>query len=336
MSEAEAARRRGDVLRDLGRFDEARAAYDQAIALGDGIRAPVDKARLLMLLGDHEQGLPLYETRWRSPEAGIAAPLDPALWGGRAKLGGKSILLRAEQGPGDTLQMLRYAPILAQARARVVLQVQAPLLTLARTAPGVAAALTLGEPAPKTDLVCPMMSLPLLLGRRFDTPGPSAYLQASHERWETWEARLGPRRRRRIGLAWSDAEDNGGLALAALEPLLWADVDFVSLQMDHPPADAIFMDASGRVRDLSDGLLDFADMAGLVAALDLVIAVDTAAAHLAGALGKPVWLLLPFTPDFRWGLGRIESPVYPSARLFRQPRPGDWDAAVGEVVRALA
>lgn len=330
MTAAEAARRRGDVLRELGRFDEARAAYDQAIALGDGIRAPVDKARLLMLLGDHEQGLPLYETRWRLPGAGIAAPLDPALWGGKAKLGGKSVLLRAEQGLGDTLQMLRYAPVLAKAKARVALQVQAPLLALARTVPGVAVALTLQEPAPRTDLVCPMMSLPLLLGRRFDAPGPTAYLQASHERWERAEAKLGPRRRRRIGIAWSDT-----LALAALEPVLWADADIVSLRADPSPADTILMDASGRLRDLSDSLGDLADLAGLIAAVDLVIAPDSTTAHLAGALGKPVWILLPFVPDFRWGLGGPGSPIYPSARLFRQPRPGDWDAAVEAVVRAL-
>ena len=331
MTEAEAARLRGDTLRYRRRFDEALAAYDEAIALGDQVRAPVHKARLLMLVGDHDRGLPLYETRWRLPGSGIAAPLDPAHWGGRTKLAGKSALLHAEQGLGDTIQMLRYAPVLAQAGARVLLQVQEPLTTLARTAPGAVAALSLDEPAPKTDLVCPMMSLPLLLGRRFDAPGPTSYLQASHDRWERWEERLGPRRRRHIGLAWSDR-----LPLAVLEPLLWADADFVSLKADPDPADVIFMDASSRLADLSNGLGDFTDLAGLVAALDLVIAADTPAAHLAGALGKPVWLLTPFVPDFRWGLEGATSPIYPRARLFRQPRPGDWDAAVSEVVQALA
>jgi tetratricopeptide (TPR) repeat protein len=335
----EAAYARGDALRDLGRYDEALKAYDQAIALGDQVHAPVNKALVLMLLGDHDQGLPLYETRWRSPQSGIAAPLDPALWNGRGKLEGKSLLLRAEQGLGDTIQMLRYVPVAAGAGARVWVQVPQALVEIARTAPGAVQVIPLDEAAPRTDITCPMMSLPLLLGRRFDAPGPSAYLQAPYDKVRDWKARLGDRERRRIGLAWSGSalhrnDRNRSLPPEALAPLLRADADFVSLQVEHRPPDAHIL-ASGRVCDVSGELKDFADTAGLIAALDLVIAVDTAVAHLAGALGKPAWILLPFTPDFRWGLGSARTPLYPSARLFRQPSAGAWDEVMAQVVRAL-
>ena len=152
-----------------------------------------------------------------------------------------------------------------------------------------------------------------------------------------WEKRLGDRERRRIGLVWSGSgthvnDRNRSLALETLQPLLQADADFISLQVEHRLADAAILSL---MRDVSGDLKDFADTAGLIECLDLVISVDTAAAHLAGALGKPVWILLPFVPDFRWGLKGSASPLYPSARLFRQPSAGAWDAVIAEVVRAL-
>ena len=339
-SSAEAAYNRGNILRDLGRFDQALAAYDRAIALGDSVDAPINKALVLMLLGDFDQGLPLYESRWRSHQAKVGQPLDPAHWNRTASLAGRRILLRAEQGHGDTIQMLRYVPVLAEAGAIVIAQVQASLVELARGAPGLDDAVSLDEPAPKADLVCPMMSLPLLLGRRPDSPGPSAYLEAPHDQWAAWEGSLGPRVRQRIGLAWSGSaahvnDRNRSLPLAVLQPLLEVDADFVSLQADYRPGDAAWLRASGRIIELSGELDDFANTAGLIEALDLVISVDTAVAHLAGALGKPVWILLPFVPDFRWGLRGGDSPLYPSARLFRQPGPGAWEAVIAEVVQAL-
>jgi hypothetical protein len=334
---ASAAYGRANVLRDLGRFQEALKAYDRAIALGDQVDAPINKALLLMLLGDYDQGLPLYETRWRSPQSGVSAPLDPALWNGRAKLAGKRALLRAEQGFGDTLQMLRYAPVIAEAGATVWVQAQGPLVEIARTVPGVAEALSIEDAAPKADITCPMMSLPLLLGRAFDAPGPTAYLQAPDDKARAWKRRLGDRDRRRIGLVWSGSaahvnDRNRSLPPDLLAPLLSADADFISLQVEHRLEDRPVLAC---VRDVSEDLKDFADTAGLIEALDLVISVDTAVAHLAGALGKPVWILLPFVPDFRWGLKGKASPLYPSARLFRQPSAGAWDAVVAEVVRAL-
>lgn len=335
----EPAFNRGNILRDLGRFEEALKAYDQALALGDPINAPINKALLLMLLGDYEQGLPLYETRWRSAQSGIAAPLDTALWGGRAKLAGKSVLLLAEQGFGDTLQMLRYVPVLAEAGAKVRVQVPQPLMEIARTAPGVGEVLAEGGGAPKADIVCPMMSLPLLLGRRLDAPGPTRYLEVPDDRRMAWRARLGPREERRIGLAWSGSavhfnDRNRTLPLSALDPVLKSQADFFSLQVDYRPGERETLAAKG-VRDVSDQLEDFADTAALIERLDLVITADTAVAHLAGALGKPVWILLPFVPDFRWGLKGGTTPLYPSARLFRQPRRGAWDEVIGKVVRAL-
>jgi tetratricopeptide (TPR) repeat protein len=338
-AKADAAYNRGNVLRDLGRFEAALGAYDQAIALGDAVNAPINKALVLMLLGDYERGLPLYETRWRSAQAGVQQPLDPALWHGRARLAGKRLLMRAEQGFGDAIQMLRYVPVAAAAGAKVLVQVPAPLAELARSAPGVEGVWTTEEAAPRAEIVCPMMSLPLLLGRRPDAPGPSAYLRAEPERWEIWARRLGPRASRRIGLAWSGSaahvnDRNRSLPGAALGPLLGIGAEFVSLQAVYREGDRGWLTSSG-VRDVAGHLADFADTAGLIEDLDLVIAVDTAVAHLAGAMGKPVWILLPFVPDFRWGLGRSDTPLYPGARLFRQPGPRDWEAVIAKVASAL-
>jgi hypothetical protein len=295
-----------------------------------------------LVTGDYAAGWRGFELRWKRPEmlayaSGGSAPL----WLGEAPVAGRTLLLRSEQGLGDTIQMLRYVPRLAAEGASVLLAVQPPLETLAAAVPGVSALVRLGDPIPPHDLQAPLMSLPLAMGTLADTvPWDGPYLTVPPGQAEAWTARLGPRRGLRVGLAWSGNpkhlnDRNRSLALVALEPLLREDAEFVSLQKDYAPADRARLAELG-VANHAAALHDLADTAGLIAQMDLVIAVDTSVAHLAGAMGKPVWLLLPFAGDFRWGVEGERTPWYPSARLFRQAAPGGWAGVIGRVAQALA
>ncbi len=341
VGDADAHYSLGNVLRDLGRYDEALASYDRAIAAGDPVGAVISRAQLLLLQGDFEAGWPGYEARWRFEQAGQGAPLDPALHAVASHLQGKRLLLEAEQGFGDTLQMLRYAPLAAAAGAEVLLRVQAPLVALARTVPGAAEVLSMDDPRPHADILCPMMSLPLLFGTTMETiPANVPYLSVAPEARAVWAGRLPGGGKPKVGLAWSgnpahNNDRNRSVPLALLAPLLALDCQFVSLLKDVRPQDAAALAGTANLLDAGPLIGDFADAAALVQTLDLVITVDTAAAHLAGALGKPVWLMLPFAPDFRWLLGRDDSPWYPTMRIFRQPRPGDWEAVARVVAEAL-
>jgi tetratricopeptide (TPR) repeat protein len=338
---------RGRTLRDLGRMDEAIAAYDAALRLQPGFAtAELNQGIVRLALGDFARGLAQFEARWREPQLAAAARRLPMpVWDGSAPLAGATLLLHAEQGLGDTLQFCRYVPLLAARGARVVLEVQAPLAGLLRRMPGVAAVVTRGEELPRADFHCPLVSLPLRCGTTLATiPAGDAYLQADVQRVARWAERLGARRAGlRIGLVWSGnpAHRNDrtrSLPLAMLlHPLLEADAELVSLQKEVPSEDDVAVAAAHaeRLRSFGAELADFDDTAALTACVDLVIAVDTAVAHLAGALGKPLWLLLPFAADWRWLMTRSDSPWYPTARLFRQPRPGDWASVLEELRLAL-
>jgi tetratricopeptide (TPR) repeat protein len=341
---AEAVANRATALRGLKRYDEALAGYDQAIALDPAsVDAHWGKASLLILMGRYEEGWALYEWRWRKGEfQANQPPLSAPPWLGEGSVAGKSILLHAEQGLGDTLQMLRYVPLLARQGARVTLAVQPPLLALAATAEGAAEVIAQADVADRFDLHVPLMSLPLALRTRADAvPADAPYLAAPQAEAAQWRARLGPATRRRIGLAWSGAaahanDHNRSIPLALLAPLLALDAEFISLQAQYRDADRATLKADGRIADFSAGLDDFADTAALAQQLDLVISVDTSVAHLAGALGKPVWILLPDDPDYRWGAQGEATPWYPTARLFRQSTPGDWDSVIAEVAAQAA
>jgi len=339
---AETHNNRGKPLQELDRWDEALAAYDQAIALKPDYAEPRwNKGLILTRAGDYEHGWPLLEWRWRQPDSPPQPRLDRPLWLGAPPLAGKTILLHAEQGLGDTLHMLRYAPILAGQGARVLFCGPRALHGLAASVEGIAEVLGPELPADGFDFHCPMMSLPLALGTRIETiPADVPYLAAPVAKIAAWQARLGPRTRRRIGLAWSGNADhkndrNRSIALEKLLPLLAADADFYSLQKDYREADAALMRADGRIRDCSADLADFTDTAALTQQMDLVISVDTSVAHLAGALGRPVFILLPYIADYRWHSGAASSPWYPTARLFRQGRARDWDSVIVEVGAAL-
>jgi hypothetical protein len=261
------------------------------------------------------------------------------MWSGE-DIGGRRLLLHAEQGFGDTIQFARYAPLAAARGADITLAVQPPLVPLLTGLPGVAV-IADRDPLPPFDRHCALLSLPRVFATTLDTiPGGVPYIAAPADRVAAWTPRL-PRDGVRIGLAWSGHPANTkdherSIPFAQLAPLLAVTgTRFVSLQKDVRAADAdAFQQCS--ILDLGPDLRDFADTAAVIARLDLVITVDTAVAHLAGAMGKPVWVLLPRTPDFRWLIDRDTSPWYPSARLFRKAGADGWGAVIARVAAALA
>ncbi len=326
----------GLALQELGQFDEALACFRRAsVGRGDYAKAVACEGLLLLLRGDFAAGWEKYEARWR---IGDLPPRDFAQpqWRGEP-LAGKTILLHAEQGFGDAIQFLRYAPLVAARGGTVTVEIQKPLVRLAARIPGITV-VARGESLPAFHVQCPLLSLPLALGTTLDSiPATTPYLSVAAEQLAQWRSRLC--NGFKVGIAWAGSavhrnDRNRSIPLERLAPLLEIEGPrWFSLQVGERAADL-----AGRkgVINLAPELTDFGETAAAIAALDLVITADTAVAHLAGALGKPVWLMLPFVPDWRWLLGRADSPWYPSMRLFRQPRAGDWDAVVAAVRGALA
>ncbi|MCX6927408.1 MAG: tetratricopeptide repeat protein, partial [Verrucomicrobia bacterium] len=332
----------GSVLREVGRLDEAVETLQHAIQLQpDCADAHWDLGVAQLLQGDFAGGFAEYEWRWRRTDflpRQFAAPL----WCGE-NLAGRTLLLHAEQGAGDAIQFVRFARLVAALGARVVLECPRALAALFESVEGVQRVIAQGDPLPNFDWHVPLLSLAHRLGATLNSlESRVPYLRPPPDR----KALLPPTRGNhpaalRVGLAWRGhpLHRNDGrrsISLTALEPLFAAtDVAFYSLQV-APTADfsgeATRQDALINLENL---IHDFSDTAALIDQLDLVIAVDTSVAHLAGALACPVWLLLPFAPDWRWLLDRDDSPWYPTMRLFRQPAPGDWTSVVQSVRAAL-
>jgi tetratricopeptide (TPR) repeat protein len=330
---------RGAALRELNRVGEALAALDHALALApDYVEARCNEGVCQLLAGDLEHGFAGHEQRWRI-EPGLSDRRDFAapLWLGAEDIAGKTVLLHAEQGFGDTINFCRYAPLLAARGARVVLEVQPGLKVLMASLAGVTQVVARGEALPAFDYHCPMMSLPLAFGTRLDTiPAPRSYLAAPPERLGAWAARLGPAGGLRLGVVWSGKpthhnDHNRSIPLERFLQALPEGIEVISLHDKVREADAEVLARHPRVRRFDGRIADFADTAALAAALDLVVSVDTSAAHLAAAIGRPTWVLLPFAPDWRWLLERDDSPWYPSVRLWRQPALGDWDSVLARV-----
>jgi hypothetical protein len=340
--DADAHYHRGVVLTDLRRLDEALAAYDRALALRpNDAQAALNRAMVLLLMGDFRRGWPAYEARRRLPRAPEAPPSPP--WLGQTSVAGRAILLQAEQGLGDTIQFCRYAAVLAGEGARVILQVQPPLLGLLRGLDGVDRLIADGDATPPYDLHCPLMSLPLALGTTGESiPALPAYLKADPAKAQAWEAVLGPRRARRVGLVWSGRAEHANdatrsLPLAELMAGLPPGLDYVSLQKEVRPSDEAALAAHPRVRHFGARLEDFTDTAALVSLMDVVVSVDTSLAHLAGALGQDVRLLLPrIGQDWRWGLDGRATPWYPSMTLYRQGADLGWAPPLAELTSDLA
>jgi tetratricopeptide (TPR) repeat protein len=334
---------RGVSLQALNRHADAIASFDRALALDPAFAdAHFNKSLALLAIGDYPRGQAEYEWRWkRTGTENLRHNFSRPLWLGEFPLHDKTILLHAEQGLGDTIQFARYVPQLARAGANVVLEVHPELKPLLSRLDGCRTVIARGEARPAHDVHCPLGSLPLALKTGLaSVPAEIPYLSADAERVARWRPRLEAFGSPRIALVWAGnvahANDrNRSLALSSLRAL-WAGngASVVSLQRDLRAGDAELL-AGAPVLHLGGELTDFDDTAAVIASCSLVIAVDTSVAHLAGALGRPLWMLLPFASDWRWTAAADRSPWYPSARLYRQPRPGDWDSVVARVASDL-
>jgi Tfp pilus assembly protein PilF len=332
---------RGNALRYLDRTEEAIESFDRAIALApDLAEAHWNKGLLCLSVGDFTRGWAGYEWRWRRDGELQPRAFTQPQWRGDT-LAGKTILLHAEQGFGDSIQFIRYLPMVAEKGGRIVLEIPDGLAPLIENAANIDGICRRGNALPHFDVHCPLMSLPLAFGTTMDTiPMSVPYLSAPDKRARLWRDRLAGIGRPRIGLVWSGKpthknDHNRSIALQRLKPLLSVvGAQFVSLQQEYRDSDLAALERLP-IRRLDKSLADFADTAAVIAELDLIIAVDTAVAHLAGAMAKPVWLLLPHIQDWRWLRGRNDSPWYPTARLFRQARIGDWDGAIAAMANEL-
>ena len=337
---------RAIALRRLERPHEALLSARRALAAQpDFAPARFVDGTVRLYLGDFAAGWRGYEWRWGGVMAKERRKFSAPPWLGEGNLQGKTILLHAEQGFGDTIQFVRYAPLVAARGARIILEVQPQLVRLLSSVAGLAQVLPRKAPLPPFDVHCPLLSLPLAFGTALDSiPATGPYIAPPDDAAALWRGRLVAARadrRPRIGVVWSgerahDNDLNRSMSLATLAPVLdLPHLQFVSLQHDLRAEDAPVLQARSGVVRIGQEFSDFADTAAAIAALDAVIAVDTAVAHLAGAMGKPLFLLLPFAADFRWLRERGDSPWYPTARLFRQPKFGDWTGAVEALRQAL-
>jgi tetratricopeptide (TPR) repeat protein len=330
------------ALQQLGRYDAALAGFRQAARIQpDYAQAHWYEGLCRLLLGDFAAGWRLYEWRWQVAPFKAAQRDYPApLWNGAVSLQGKTILLHAEQGLGDTLQFCRYVRQVAALGARIYFEVPAPLRALLEQYSDVARLFTAGESLPPFDYHCPLLSLPLAFHTELaGVPAPLRYLHADPVQIAFWQARLAHYPRPLIGLIWSgntqhSNDRNRSIPLQQLAPWFAAQATFISLHNEIRATDRAACAAFGLI-DFAEDLPDFSATAALAACLDQVIAVDTAGAHLAGALGLPTTLLLPQAPDFRWLLNRSDTPWYPTLRLIRQTAPGDWREAIAQVAAAL-
>jgi Flp pilus assembly protein TadD len=336
---------RAILMQDYSRWEEALASYDRAITLDPQFAdAQYNRAMAQLFLGDFESGWRGYEWRWvnahRLGIGEVRAFAEPR-WLGQESLAGKRLLLYSEAGLGDTLQFCRYATLCARLGATVVLEVQAPLRGLLENLEGVSQVLSARAALPPFDYQCPLLSLPLAFKTVLDTiPATQSYLKSDEDRIAQWRARLGERRRPRIGLTWSGNPRNPidarrSIRLADLIASLPAEFEYFRLQTHVRDSDRAALDSNPLITSFDDGLLDFENTAALCQCMDLVITVDTSLAHLAGALGHRTWVLLPHTPDFRWLRDRADTPWYPSLKLYRQASVGDWRSVLDRVAADL-
>lgn len=334
----------GVALQEQGDPEGALACFDRAVELKpDDAETRRNRAMVLLLLGRFAEGWAEYEWRWKTKHFDpLRRDWDIPRWHGD-DLAGKTILVHAEQGYGDTLQFIRYLTSLAARSRNIVFECPPPLVSLAKSVHQPMTVVAGGDPLPAADCHVPLMSLPGIFGTGLSSvPADIPYLDPGPDRVAEWRSRIADSARLRVGIVWRgsgrykrDAVRSPGLE--ALRPLLEsADCAFYSLQKDRGRDDLAAAGLAETVLDVAQEFSDFADTAAALRCLDLVISPDTAVAHLAGALGRPVWVLLPHVAEWRWLRNRDDSPWYPSARLFRQGRPGDWSGVITRVSHALA
>jgi tetratricopeptide (TPR) repeat protein len=346
---AEAFNNRGLVLHELKRLDEALASYDKAIALKfEFAEANWNQSLSLLLLGRFDRGWRQYEWRKRRDKPIAARAYPQPLWLGAEDIAGKTLFVYSEQGFGDTIQFCRYAKLVADLGAQVILEVPKPLISLLANLSGVTKLVDNETALLPFDYQCPLLSLPLAFNTTLSNiPTSIPYLKSNAEKSLFWKERLGKKNNLRVGLVWSgglridqpelwSVNKRRNIPLAKLALLKHPDIEFYSLQKGQPAeselAELILHQWDGpHIVDFTNELNDFSDTAALVENLDLVISVDTSTAHLAGALGKPIWILNRFDTCWRWLLDRTDSPWYPTAKLYRQEKAGDWDEVVQRV-----
>ncbi|WP_458097457.1 tetratricopeptide repeat protein [Roseomonas sp. WA12] len=330
----------GNALRGLGRHGEAIAAFREATAIDpDYADAHWNESLSRLALGDFKAGFAGYEWRWGRKGRPNHRHVGTPAWKGEP-LEGRTLLIHAEQGLGDTIQMMRYLPLLEARGGRLLLEVQRPLLPLFAALPGIATLIPSGEAAPPHDLQCPSLSLPHFLGTTLDSiPPPIPFPAVGPERIAAWELNL-PRHAFRLGLVCSGNPAHAGdrhrsVPLALFAPLIAAGTEAFLLQTELRAADAETLDTLPGLTDLRPRLTSFTETAAALHAMDALVCVDTSVAHLAGTIGRPVHLLLPPLPDWRWMLHRTDTPWYPTMRLHRRAREEGWDAVISRVAAAL-
>jgi tetratricopeptide (TPR) repeat protein len=335
---------RGRALQALNKHAEAAACFEKAIATDKTYAdAHSNLAQALLTAGDLRRGFAEYEWRWkRTGMEGARRSFGKPLWLGEYPLGARTILLHAEQGLGDTIQFARYVPLLARAGAKVVLEVQPELKPLLGSLEGVASCHARGDPLPAYDVHCPFGSLPLAMKTDAATvPAGIPYLHPDEASLAKWRPRIEALPGKRVALAWagnaSHANDrNRSIDLDLLAPLFAiAGVSFIGIQRDLRETDAAALSRYPNITHVGAELSDMSDTAAVTALADLTLAVDTSVVHLAGSMGRDVWVMLPFSPDWRWTLDGAHSPWYPRTRLFRQPSIGDWKSVVASIGDAL-
>lgn len=334
---------RATALLAAGRVDEGEADCRKALQLDSSFAAAHWNLALnLLLQGHYPEGWQEYEWRWRKPD--FTSPLrhaDIPLWDG-SNLDGRTILLHAEQGFGDTIQFVRYAPMVAQRGGTVIIECHPQLVRILQSVTGVQRVIPFGSATPDVSCQAPLLSLPRIFGTTLQSiPSQRSYLSVTAEQRGEWAASVPPRQPEtiKIGLVWAGKGYPDPLRSCRLEEFAVMSatrgISWYSLQLGPGSEQASTLPKDMKLFDLTDRLHDFADTAALIEQLDLVISIDTAVAHLAAALGKPVYLILPFAPDWRWLLNRNDSPWYPTMRIFRQNEPGDWRGVMSRVHDAL-
>jgi tetratricopeptide (TPR) repeat protein len=335
---------RGRALQALNRHGEAVTNFEKAIAVDrNNADTHSNLALSLLTLGELTRGFTEYEWRWkRTGMSDARRSYRGRLWLGEFPLGQRRILLTAEQGLGDSIQFVRYVPLLASTGAKVVLEVQPELKALLADADGVESCHARGEALPAYDFHCPLGSLPLAFKTEPSTiPAQIPYLRSDDAHIEKWRSSIEALPGKRVALAWAGHarhpnDRNRSIELRLLEPLLALDgISFISIQRDLRGDDREVLARHGNITDIAEQLTDMADTAAVASLADLTVSVDTSVVHIAGAIGREVWVLLPFSPDWRWTLTGERSPWYPQMRLFRQSSPGDWRGVIEAVREAL-
>jgi Flp pilus assembly protein TadD len=339
---------KGNALMELGHIEDAIQCYDCAINIQSNCHSAYWHMSLALLLnGNFRAGFQYYESRWADFDdfhfTGGTRNFTQPLWLGKESLVDKTILINCEQGLGDSLQFSRYVKLVSDLGAKVIFEVPKPLVNVFQALDGVAQLVIRGDELPKFDFYCPLLSLPLAFETDINSiPGSAAYLKSDPQKVSNWEIKLGKKTKPRIGIAWSStspykADTKRSLLLSDfVKALPDEDYEYICLQKEIKECDKDFLKSFGKIQFYGNYLSDFSDTAALVDCVDLVISTCTSIPHLSAALGKETWIVLSYVPDWRWLLGREDSPWYPSVRLFRQEELDNWSGTLSRVKACLS